>query len=149
MKTTYVTNILQVGNNTGIPVPLKNLHELGDGKRPQVSVTVNRYKFSSTVGSMDHGAIIPFSKAHRETSGIVGGDMVTVTLELDTSPRDTPLPHDAKLVLTEAKLLEVWKDLAPSHKKEYVRWITEAKKPETRESRVKKMCMMLASNSFN
>ena len=34
--------------------------------------------------------------------------------------------------------------LAPSHRKEYVRWITEAKKPETRAKRVGEAVAMIA-----
>ncbi len=34
--------------------------------------------------------------------------------------------------------------MAYSHRKEYVRWVTEAKKPETRASRIDKAVAMIA-----
>ncbi|MFO0710003.1 MAG: YdeI/OmpD-associated family protein [Sandaracinus sp.] len=37
-----------------------------------------------------------------------------------------------------------WKTLAPSHRREYVTWITEAKKPETRSRRIAQALTMLA-----
>jgi uncharacterized protein YdeI (YjbR/CyaY-like superfamily) len=37
----------------------------------------------------------------------------------------------------------VWETLAPSHKREHVRYINDAKKLETRQTRVKKTLMML------
>ncbi|MBN8610482.1 MAG: YdeI/OmpD-associated family protein [Deltaproteobacteria bacterium] len=38
-----------------------------------------------------------------------------------------------------------WKALSPSHKREYVSWITEAKKPETRSRRIAQALEMLAA----
>lgn len=37
-----------------------------------------------------------------------------------------------------------WKDLAPSHKREYVSWITEAKRPDTRTRRIAQAIELLA-----
>lgn len=38
-----------------------------------------------------------------------------------------------------------WKTLSPSHKREYVSWITEAKKPDTRSRRIAQALEMLAA----
>lgn len=37
-----------------------------------------------------------------------------------------------------------WKSLSPSHRREYVSWITEAKRPETRSRRIAQALVMLA-----
>lgn len=37
--------------------------------------------------------------------------------------------------------------LSPSHQREYIKWITEAKKEETREKRVSKMIEMLTKKN--
>ena len=37
----------------------------------------------------------------------------------------------------------VWQGLAPSHRKEYLLWIDEAKKPETRAKRIAKTVEMI------
>jgi Bacteriocin-protection, YdeI or OmpD-Associated len=54
------------------------------------------------------------------------------------------LPDDfeAELLATPAALA-FFQQLAPSHQKEYIRWIEDAKKLETRASRVKKALEML------
>jgi len=39
--------------------------------------------------------------------------------------------------------MEAWDKFSPSHRKEYVRWIEEAKKPETRAARVAKAIGMI------
>ncbi|MFB9862360.1 DUF1801 domain-containing protein [Rufibacter immobilis] len=48
------------------------------------------------------------------------------------------LPDDLKQALTQAGQLENFEKMAYTHRKEYVRWVTEAKRAETRTSRLQK-----------
>lgn len=45
--------------------------------------------------------------------------------------------------LEKSGLLAHFEGLAPSHQKEYLKWITEAKKSETKNRRIAKMIEML------
>jgi uncharacterized protein YdeI (YjbR/CyaY-like superfamily) len=59
--------------------------------------------------------------------------------------RAVTAPKDLKAALARFPLLDSrFSTLAPSHKKEYVDWITEAKRPETRKARIEKTLKMLA-----
>ena len=72
------------------------------------------------------------------------GDIIKVTLKEDIEPRVVELPSDLKELLEqfpEAKA--IYEKLSYTHKKEYVRWITEAKKAETRENRLQKTIELL------
>ncbi|MCC6944245.1 MAG: DUF1905 domain-containing protein [Thermomicrobiales bacterium] len=144
MQTTFRTVLWQDGNNTGIEVPEQNLSELGAGKRVPVEVTVNGYSYKSTTAFMGGKTLIPFAKAHRDASGIQGGDAIEVTLTRDESSRAVELPDDARQAAESAGVLASFEKLAPSHQKEYVRSIEEAKKPETRANRIQKMIDNLA-----
>lgn len=65
------------------------------------------------------------------------GDTVRVEMEVDTAPRTVDIPPELKRALAKNKgAKEVFEKLPPSHKREYVGYITEAKKPETRLRRV-------------
>jgi uncharacterized protein YdeI (YjbR/CyaY-like superfamily) len=55
------------------------------------------------------------------------------------------LPKDIRKALNESNIQSVFESLPPSHRREYLKWIEEAKKPETRASRIQKMCQMLQS----
>lgn len=44
----FQTTLFQAGNNTGIEVPPELLDELGGGKRPAVTVTVNGFSYPSS-----------------------------------------------------------------------------------------------------
>ena len=49
-------------------------------------------------------------------------------------------------LLKKRGLLATFEKLSCTHRKEYCRWITEAKKEETRKTRVSKAADMLARN---
>jgi hypothetical protein len=137
MKATYKTTMKIAGNNTGLEVPPEVIAQLGTSKKPPVIVTVDGYTYSSTVAVMDGKFMISFSKAHREASGIKGGDAVEVTLELDEQPRTIEIPADLLAALSaKAGAKEAFDKLAFSKRKEFVRQVEEAKSQETRDRRV-------------
>ena len=136
MSVEYRTAMHLVGRNTGIPVPPEVLESLGGGRRPAVAVVVNGYRYSSTVGSMGGAALIPFSAERRAESGIAGGDELTVSLELDAAPRETPVPDDLAAALAAADVRAAFDALAPSRRKAHVTSVESAKAPETRARRV-------------
>ena len=74
--------------------------------------------------------------------GLAAGQEVDVRIELDTAPRETPLPDDLDAALDD-DAPHLLLGLAPSHRKEWVRWVEEAKKPETRAARIEKTAAAL------
>jgi bifunctional DNA-binding transcriptional regulator/antitoxin component of YhaV-PrlF toxin-antitoxin module len=84
-------------------------------------------------------------KSVREELGKQPGDTIEVIVELDDAPREIAVADDIKKALEETGQLEYFEGLAFTHRKEYIQWIEEAKKPETRVNRIKKMCDMLAA----
>ncbi len=98
-KYSFNTNILQIGNNTGIAVPAEVVEKLGAGKKPPVKVTVNEYSYRNTIAVMGGKFVIGVSAAIRNETGIKGGDNVKVTLELDTEPREVAILADFKEML--------------------------------------------------
>ena len=122
---------------TGLQVPDEVVEALGGGKRPPVTVTVGAHTYRTTVAPMGGASWIPLAAEHREAAGVQAGQQVDVRVELDTAPRETPLPDDLAAALDEGATA-FFAGLAASHRKEWVRWIEEAKKPETRAARVEK-----------
>ena len=54
------------------------------------------------------------------------------------------IPEDVEYKLNKIERARVaWDKLAPSHKREYLKWIDEAKKIETRSGRIDKMILMV------
>jgi uncharacterized protein YdeI (YjbR/CyaY-like superfamily) len=52
--------------------------------------------------------------------------------------QDAAVPGDLRTALVAAGLLDRFMALSPSHRREYVSWIEEAKKAQTRAGRVER-----------
>ncbi|MCC6162333.1 MAG: DUF1905 domain-containing protein [Acidobacteria bacterium] len=122
---------------TGIEVPADVVEQLSSGKRPKVVVTIRGYSYRSTVAVMGGRYLIALAAAHREKAGVAGGDRVRVTLELDTADRTVEVPKDFAAAMRKAPGTRAAFDaLSYTHRKEHVRAIEDAKKPETRARRI-------------
>lgn len=131
----------------GIEAPAAVIEELGQGKRPKVVVTLKGYAYRSTVAVMRGKYLLPLARVHRDAAGVRDGETVTVTLELDTAPREVAVPDDFAAAMKTARVRAAFDRLAYTHRKEHVRAIEEAKKPETRQRRIKKAIAMLAAKA--
>ncbi|HET9291643.1 MAG TPA: YdeI/OmpD-associated family protein [Actinomycetes bacterium] len=134
----FRTTIVQSGKNTtGIQVPGEVMEALGAGKRPAVTVTVNGYRYRSTVASMGGVAMVSLSAEHRAGAGVAGGDEVEVDLELDTAPREVEVPADLAAALdAEPAARSTFDGLSHSNRSWHVLQVTGARTDETRRRRI-------------
>ncbi len=59
-------------------------------------------------------------------------------------PKPFPkMPQEVRNALIAVQLLERFRALAPSHRRDYLEWIREAKKPATRDKRIRKVIHQL------
>lgn len=124
---------------TGIEVPPHIVEQLGAGKRPPVRVTIGDYTYRTTVSPMGGRYMLPISAQVRQKTGIAGGDTVTVTLELDTAPREVTVPDDLAAALDgDAPAKQFFDQLSYSNKQWHVLTIEAAKTAETRQRRIQK-----------
>ena len=122
---------------TGIEVPESVVAALGSGNRPPVTVTIGGHSYRTTVARMGGRFLIPLSAENRTAAGVAAGDLVDVGIEPDTAPREVDVPADLAEVLARDDAARATFDgLSFTHRKEWVRWVEEAKKPETRATRV-------------
>ena len=139
MGLTFKTTLLKAEglNATGIQVPAEIVTALGQGKKPKVKVTVNGYKYQSTVAAYGDVFMLPLSQERRVAAGVEAGDQVEVTLELDLEPRTVEIPPDLAAALAEKPgATAAFDALSYSNRKEYVRQVETAKAQETRERRI-------------
>jgi hypothetical protein len=114
-------------------------------KRPKIKAMIEGVPYRgilTRMGTECHLLII--LKEIREQIGKTFGDEVTITVEPDTESRVIEIPEDLMKELKKDKEAQAFFDkLSYTHQKEYVNWITEAKKEETRRSRITKTVEML------
>src|SRR5262245_64614708 len=79
---------------TGFSVPPDVVAALGRGKRPPVTVTINGYRYRSTVAAYGDVFMLPLAAEHREAAGVAAGDEIEVELALDEAPREVAKPPD-------------------------------------------------------
>lgn len=122
---------------TGIPVPDNVVAALGAGARPAVRVTIGGYSYRTTLAPMAGRFFVPLSAAHRQAAEVAAGDEVDVDVEVDDVPREVSVPADLAAALAQDDVAEAFFDrLSYSHRKEWVRWVEEAKKADTRAARL-------------
>ena len=118
--------------------------EFGTKGRIAIDVTFDGVPDKSSLiryGYPQHLAGIP--KAIRDTIGKQPGDQVEVVVWKDETPRTVEIPEEFARRLEKEKLLAFFEALSNTHRKEYVRWITGAKKEDTRTARLEKAIVML------
>jgi hypothetical protein len=123
----------------------EHIAAVGEGaKRFPVVATVNGYTWRTTVTPMRGEFLLGLNRAVREEAGVEAGDTVEVQLELDTMPREVEVPEALADALAEDfEARAAFDRLAYTHRKEYARWIDEAKRDETRQRRVTQALEML------
>jgi hypothetical protein len=129
---------------TGLRVPADIVEGLGDRKRPKVRVTIGPHTYRSTVAVYGGEFFLPLNRSDRASAGAAAGDDVDVDIEIDVEPRVVSAPADLTAALERDEQARRYFDgLSFSHKREYVAWIEEAKKAETRQRRIVKAVAML------
>lgn len=123
----------------GLEVPAEVVEALGEGKRPRVTITINGHSWRSRVAIMRGRYLLGLSNANRQAAGVATGDEVEVELEFDPEPRLVAEPADFARALDADPLARAAYDRLPDgRKREHVRAIESAKKPETRTRRIEK-----------
>ncbi len=138
----FTTTVVLSGKTaTGLEVSESVVTDLGGGKRPAVTVTLNgTHTFRTTIAPMGGSFWIPLAAEHRQAAGLAAGDTVTVTADLDTTPRTIDLPEDlANAFTTAPQAAAFWPSLSYSDQRFHVLQLTGAKTDETRQRRLTKI----------
>jgi hypothetical protein len=124
------------GSMCFIPVTFDPKAVFGKVRAP-VKVTLNGYSYRSTIASMGSVTCIPLRRSHREAAGLVGGEYIAVTIELDLEPREVDVPADlARALHSNVKRMKKWQSLSYTHQREMAQSIETAKQPTTRARRL-------------
>lgn len=118
------------------------------GKKGQVKIKAvfdDKVEYRGSLAKMKSDChILGLTQEIRNKLGKTFGDEVSVYLLEDKEERVVEIAEDVALVFNENPEAKVLFDkMSYTHRKEYIRWIEEAKKPETRENRKLKMIQMI------
>ena len=112
-----------------------------------VKGTINGHSFRATLepdGKRSHW--LKVNRKMREAAGADVGDVVTLEILSAGEESEPRIPADLRKALATApKARALWADITPIARRDWIHWITSAKRPETRARRIHNACEMLAA----
>jgi Bacteriocin-protection, YdeI or OmpD-Associated/Domain of unknown function (DUF1905) len=132
------TTLVPRGPAAAVVLDDEQVAAIGEGaKRFPVRATINGYGWRTTVAPMRGEFLVGLNRDVRNAAGVKAGDHVKVVIELDTEPREVEVPEAlASVLAADAAARSAFDALSFTHRKEYARWISEAKRHQTRDRRV-------------
>lgn len=147
-KLSFTAEIQGEGHGAWVDFPYKVEEIFGVRSRVPVLATFDGVNYQGSLSKMGSECHMLLIRKHiRQQIGKTVGDHVKVEVELDQEERKVIVPDDFLSALKkQPKEEKFFQELSYTHQKEYVQWITEAKKTETRLRRIEKALQMLKEN---
>src|SRR5271155_2626777 len=137
---------IQAGDGGGAFVffPYDTGKEFASTGKVSVKATFNGVPYAGSLIRYGHPLhMLGMLKAVRKQIGKKPGDTIEVVVWKDERVRTVEVPAQFKKLLKNAGLLPAFNELSDARRKEYCRWITEAKNEKTRLKRIEKAAEML------
>ena len=137
MKRRFTVELERTGKTaTMFRIPF-DLPEAFGRARPPVKVTIRGHTWRTTPGVYGGAGYIVVNRSVKAATGVDAPERVAVVMELETEPRRVRVPADlAGAFADDPEAKEGFARLSFSHRREYVEWVQDAKRPETRKRRV-------------
>jgi len=141
----FTTQLQARGPAAAVVLDDAQVEAVGEGaRRFPVVATVNGYTWRTSVTRMKGEFLLGLSREVRQNAGVEAGDEVEVVLELDRAPREVEVPEALAAALAADPDARVsFEGMAFTHRKEYARWVAEARKEETRQRRAQQALEMI------
>jgi hypothetical protein len=132
---------------TFLTLPKNASAKLSSRGMTTVEGTINGLPFRAMLepdGQRSHW--LKVSRKMREAVDADAGDVVTLEIAPAGKEPEPRVPVDLRKALASApKARALWSDITPVARRDWIHWITSAKRLETRARRIKNACSMLAA----
>ena len=129
-----------------VAFPFSVEEKFGTKGQVKVKATFDGAEYRGSIANMGAGNILILRNEVRQAIGKLVGDSIRVSVQKDTEERIVEVPAELQALLNiNPKAEEFYNTLSYTNRKEYVRWITSAKKQETKDRRLEKSIEMLLS----
>ncbi|UCC73809.1 MAG: DUF1905 domain-containing protein [Gemmatimonadota bacterium] len=134
----FSAEIYKVGVNRCVDVPERVAKAFGSRRYVPVLATVRGHSVRTNLVPGGGGRYRLFLDGEiRRAARADTGDRVSVTLKFDRGPREVSVPEDVAKALRRAKgARAAFDELTLNQRREFLRYVLKAKKPETRARRV-------------
>lgn len=132
------------GGGAYVFFPYDTGKEFGTNGMVPVKATFNGIPYTGSLINYGHPHhMLGMLKTIREQTGKGPGDTIEVVIWKDDEVRTVEIPAPFEALIKKEGLLRFFSSLSYTHRKEYCRWISEAKREETRLQRTEKAVEML------
>jgi hypothetical protein len=132
----FSTELVKERNAVRLCVPADLAPALGTARLVPALITINGHEVRACLHKMGGTYMTAVNKSIQQQVGATAGDTVEVTIEPDLEDNPIELPGDLVAALAEADVREAFDRLTPFRRRELVKAVTSAKKPETRARRI-------------
>jgi len=128
-----------IDRSTLLRLPEKASVKLPSRGQVAVQGTINGHRFQTVLepdGNFGHWMRI--DRKLKESAALSAGDSATLEIESVKDWPEPSVPQDLKTALAAApqKIQELWKEITPMARWEWVRWVNATPNPDTRKRRV-------------
>src|SRR5215510_827072 len=135
--------ISKYGSRTLIEIPFDPNYVWGIKQRHYISGTVNGCKVRGALESNGSQFFLSLGAAWRRDNHLDAGAEVEVVLSPEGPQSEQLSPDIASALDAEPEAKAFFDSLASFYRKNYIRWIESAKRPETRSARIAEMVALL------
>ena len=139
----FESTVVRTRAKSHVPVPFDPNEAWGWKVRHYVKGTVGGHPIRGVLRSEGNAYALPLGAAWLRDNHIPASETVAVVLEPD-GPQPEMLAADITAALNASPDAETFfQSVAPFYRKNFLRWIDQAKRPETRAARIAEMVTML------
>jgi hypothetical protein len=136
---TFTAALSTIDDTTLVLLPKPASHRLPSRGQVAVRTSMKGHDFETVVEPDGRGGHwIRVDEALQRVAGLSPGDTAELTLEVSPAWPEPNVPGDlaAALAAAPAEIRDVWQDITPMARWEWVRWVQATSNPQTRQRRV-------------
>lgn len=141
----FNAKLFTIGSWTLLCLPKEASAKLPSRGMAVVEGTINDFPFQSALEPDGKGSHwLRVDQILDEAAGMAAGDTVTLAIEPSREWPEPKVPSDLKSALMASiDAHDVWMDITPMARWDWIRWIRSTKQLETRKRRIENACAML------
>ncbi len=142
----FNATIYKVGMNYCVDTPAEVSRALSAAARVPVLGAADGHEFRTNMTRRADGRHRVFLNAEvRSTAEVGEGDAVAIELRLDAGPSEPPVPEDLRAALGRVEgAMDALRSMPPGMRRDAMRFIEGARRPETRAKRVEQIAEVVA-----
>lgn len=145
MEQRFTATVQQVGKQVILPIPFDPNQIWGQKERHDVTGTIDGIKIRGPLSFKHDHYSLTLGAAWQRDSGIATGMRVTVRLEPE-GPQVSKMADDLQSAFAAAPAATAFFNTLPTfYRKNYMRWVDNAKRSETRAQRIAEMIALLVA----